>query len=343
MTYRDAGVDLEAADAVVERISEAVTATWGPDVVGGFGGFAGGFRIPARYTDPVLMMSTDGIGTKLDLARRLGALDGVGHDLVAMVVDDLAAAGAEPLALTDYIAVGRLDPEEVSRIVSSIAAACTEAGVALIGGETAEHPGTMPPDALDVAASAVGVVNGDALFDPATIAAGDVVVGVSSPNLRSNGFSLVRAIVGEVDPTETVDGEPWADLLLAPSVIYARAALAARPHVKAYAHITGGGLPGNLARVLPAHLDAVVDEQRWVRPPVFDQLARRGNVEIEEMRRVFNMGIGFAAICAKRDADAVISAFGGERHPAWTIAHLEPGRGVVRYEPSTHRGNAPKP
>lgn len=343
MTYRDAGVDLEAADAVVERIGPAVTATWGPNVVGGFGGFAGGFRIPSRYDDPVLMMATDGIGTKLDLARRAGMIDGVGYDLVAMVVDDLAAAGAEPLALTDYIAVGRLDPGEVGQIVTSIAEACTSAGVALVGGETAEHPGTMPPEALDVAACAVGVANGDELFDPATLADGDVVIGVASPNLRSNGFSLVRAIIGELDPAETFDGASWLARLLEPSVIYAPAALAARRHVKAFAHITGGGLPGNLSRILPPHLDAAVDEARWETPSVFAELARRGGVDHAEMRRVFNLGVGFVAVCAPEHAERARDAFARAGHAVWSIGRLEPGEGIVRYQPSTRTGNAPKP
>ena len=222
-SYRDAGVDLDAADAVVDSIGDLVQATWGENVVGSFGGFAGGFRIPSSYVDPILMMSTDGIGTKLSLARRLGNVDGVGFDLVAMVVDDLAAAGAEPLALTDYIAVGKLDPREVISIVSSVAAACRSVGVALIGGETAEHPGTLPADALDVAAAAIGVAEGRSLFDVDAIEAGDVLVGVASPNLRSNGFSLVRAIVGDAVADVSVDGQPLADLLIAPSVIYAPA------------------------------------------------------------------------------------------------------------------------
>ena len=318
-SYRDAGVDLDAADAVVDSIGDLVQATWGENVVGSFGGFAGGFRIPSSYVDPILMMSTDGIGTKLSLARRLGNVDGVGFDLVAMVVDDLAAAGAEPLALTDYIAVGKLDPREVISIVSSVAAACRSVGVALIGGETAEHPGTLPADALDVAAAAIGVAEGRSLFDVDAIEAGDVLVGVASPNLRSNGFSLVRAIVGDAVADVSVDGQPLADLLIAPSVIYAPAAVAARSQAKAFVHVTGGGLVGNLPRVLPADLGAAVDDQSWTTPAIFDYLQETGDLSTEEMRRVFNMGIGFVAVCSPDRAAAVEAQFSTFGHTTYRI------------------------
>lgn len=333
-TYGDAGVDLSAADSVVREIADAVTSTWGENVVGSFGGFAGGFRIPARYEDPVLMMSTDGIGTKLDLARRLGKLDDVGFDLVAMVVDDLAAAGAQPLALTDYIAVGKLDPLEITSIVESVASACRAAGVALIGGETAEHPGTLPPDSLDVSATALGVVEHDLLFDIGTIEVGDVLVGVASPNLRSNGFSLVRAIVGDEVATASIGGRPLRDVLVEPSVIYAPAAVAARSLVKAFAHITGGGLVGNLPRVLPGHLGALLDERAWPTPPIFDYLQSAGSVDRGEMRRVFNMGIGFVAVCAPERVEAVELCFMRFGHPSYRVGSVSDRPGVV-YEPST--------
>jgi phosphoribosylformylglycinamidine cyclo-ligase len=219
-TYREAGVDLEGADDHIGRIAETVVATWGPEVVGGFGGFAAGIRIPDGYRSPVLMMTTDGVGTKLDLARRTGRWDGVGWDLVAMCVDDLAAAGARPLALVDYMAVGRLDANRDRAIVSSIAAACTEAGCALLGGETAEHPGVMDSDAVDLAAAALGVVEDGEQLGPDRVRRGDLIVGLASPNLRSNGFSLVRKAFGE-------DAETHADLLLAPSVIYSTVVLEA--------------------------------------------------------------------------------------------------------------------
>ena len=331
-TYRDAGVDLEGAARLVDSISGAVTATWGPNVVGSFGGFAGGFRIPATYDDPVLMMSTDGIGTKLDLARKIGRIDGVGYDLVAMVVDDLAAAGAEPLALTDYIAVGRLDADEVGRIVGSVADACSSVGVALIGGETAEHPGTMPPNAMDVAAAAVGVAEGSALLDPRTIRTGDTVIGVASTNLRSNGFSLVRAIVGDPDVGQLVGGRPLPDVLTDPSVIYAPAAVAVRSHVRAFVHVTGGGIVGNVPRVLPPALDAVLIEGSWPVPPIFEFLRRHGDVAMDEMRRVFNMGIGFVAVCPPDKAAAVHAGFTDHGHATYTIGSIVPGHGSVVYQ-----------
>ena len=342
-TYHEAGVDLQTADQVVDAIADTVMATWGDNVVGSFGGFAGGFRIPPGYSDPVLMMSTDGIGTKLDLARRTGRLDGVGYDLVAMVIDDLAAAGAQPLALTDYIAVGRIDPDEVATIVASIAAACSSAGVALIGGETAEHPGTMPPDALDVAAAAVGVAEGSAMLDPTTIIPGDSVIGVASPNLRSNGFSLVRAIVGDPDEGTLVGDTPLSDVLTAPSVIYSPAAVAVRAQVKAFAHVTGGGVPGNVTRVLPPVVDALIHGDSWPTPPVFDFLQERGEVALDEMRRVFNMGIGFVAICDPTTAEGVRSGFSEHGHATYTIGSIVAGSGLVLYEDSTGGESRPKP
>ena len=333
-TYSAAGVNLDAAETVVDAIREAVTATWGPNVVGSFGGFAGGFRIPAGYTDPILMMSTDGIGTKLDLARKVGLVEGIGFDLVAMVIDDLAAAGAQALALTDYVAVGRLDPAEVSAIVSSIAHACSSAGVALIGGETAEHPGTLPEDALDVAACAVGVAEGSELLDPASVVVGDTVIGVASPNLRSNGFSLVRAIVGQSARNaggESIDGRPLTEVLLEPSVIYAPAAVTARDLVKVYAHNTGGGLASNVARVLPETVDVLIDDTTWPEPPVFEYLAERGNVDHLEMRRVFNMGIGFVAIADPDQANEIRHTFESHGHPTYVIGSVSPGNGSVSY------------
>jgi phosphoribosylformylglycinamidine cyclo-ligase len=333
-SYRDAGVDLDAADAVVDSIGAAVTATWGPNVVGGFGGFAGGFKIPAGYTNPVLMMSTDGIGTKLDLARRFGIVDGLGFDLVAMVIDDLAAAGAEPIALTDYIAVGRLDPAEITRLVESIARACQASNVALIGGETAEHPGTLPPDSLDVAACALGVIEEADMFDYSTITPGDAVVGVGSPNLRSNGFSLVRAIVGDEPEDIEIEGTALAECLVSPSVLYASAAIAARRLVKGYVHVTGGGIDGNLPRILGAELGALISEDAWPTPAVFGYLEQRGPVSRSEMRQVFNMGIGFIAVCDIDRVDSVIDAFVQEAHHAYRIGTItdEPG---VGYETST--------
>lgn len=295
-SYQRAGVDLESAEAHVRRIADAVTATWGSNVVGSFGGFAAGITIPEGYRRPVLMLTTDGVGTKLELARRAGRWDGVGRDLVAMCVDDLAAAGARPLALVDYMAVGRLDGDRDRTIVESIAAGCEAAGCALLGGETAEHPGVMDPGAVDLAAAALGVVEAGEVLTPSSVRAGDLVVGLASPNLRSNGFSLVREVLGD-------EVEDHLDLLLDPSVIYAPLVLemAATGAVRSAAHVTGGGIPGNLPRALPEGLGAVVDTSTWERPPVFDLLEECG-VTRDEMFRVFNMGIGF---CLVVDADRV--------------------------------------
>ena len=341
-TYRESGVDLDAADRLVDAIASEVVSTWGPDVVGSFGGFAGGFRIPKGYEDPVLMMATDGVGTKLDLARRAGRVSGVGFDLVAMVVDDLAAAGAEPLALTDYIATGAVDVEVISELVGSVAEACRTAGVALIGGETAEHPGTLPDDSLDISAAAVGVVEGTRPLDSSAICAGDVVIGVVSPNLRSNGFSLVRAILAQGTLPPQVRGTDTLEVLLEPSVIYARAAVEARSLVRAYVHVTGGGLAGNLVRVLPEDVDALIDERRWHRPAIFDVLAEGGPVAHEEMRRVFNMGIGFVAVCEPKQVDAIASVFTGHGHDTHVIGRIIDGSGNVRYESSTQAADQPK-
>ncbi len=303
-SYQRAGVDLEGADAHVARIADAVTSTWGPNVVGSFGGFAAGIRIPEGYRNPVMMMTTDGVGTKLDLARRAGLWDGVGWDLVAMCIDDLAASGASPLALVDYMAVGRLSAHRDRVIVASISAACAEAGCALLGGETAEHPGVMEPDAVDLAAAALGVIEDGEQLSPARVQLGDVIVGLPSPNLRSNGFSLVREVLGDAV-------EDHFDLLLEPSVIYAPQVLraVATGSVRSAAHITGGGIPGNLPRALPEGLGAVIDTATWLRPPVFDLIEERG-VPRAEMFEVFNMGIGFCLVADREAVNEVLSVGG---------------------------------
>ena len=300
--YRNAGVDIEAADALVERIKGDVTATWGSNIVGGFGGFAGGFTIPPGYSEPVLMMTTDGVGTKLELARQTGRLEGVGHDLVAMCVDDLAAAGARPLAFTDYLAVGSIQPDRDAAIVASIAAGCTLAGCALVGGETAEHPGTMPSEAFDLAGAAVGVAESDAIITGERISIGNHIVGVTSPNLRSNGFSLVRSVIGDADLESPFPGDDagrsFGEVLLEPSVIYSPMILetVATGAVRGLAHITGGGLIGNLPRILPQGMAARVDTTAWSLPNVFTQIARLGSMDTSELFGVFNMGIGYAII-----------------------------------------------
>ena len=310
--YRSAGVDLDGADRHIERIAPSVTATWDERVVGGFGGFAAGIEMPGGIRRPVMMLSTDGVGTKLDIARRTGLWSGVGHDLVAMSVDDLVAAGATPLAFVDYLAVGALDADRDARIVASVAEACGVAGCALVGGETAEHPGTMPEDAVDLAGTALGVVEWGAELGAHRVASDDVVVGLRSPNLRSNGFSLVRRVYRDVDLDGPFPEEDASvgEILLRPSVVYAPAVLAAIDvgGVHAAAHVTGGGLEANLSRSLPDHLDAAVDHWSWEWPHVFTDLQRRGGISVEEMRRTFNLGIGFCLVVAPDSVDAVLAA-----------------------------------
>ncbi|MFV1969817.1 MAG: phosphoribosylformylglycinamidine cyclo-ligase [Acidimicrobiia bacterium] len=333
-SYEQAGVDLNAADELIDRISWRVTSTWTEDVVGGFGGFAAGIQLPVGFENPVLMMSTDGVGTKAELARQAGILEGLGYDLLAMVADDLAAAGAQPIAMTDYIATGKLDVDRIETIVESITDACNEADVALLGGETAEHPGVMSPDHFDIAATALGIVELGEEVDISKVSPGDVIVGVSSPNLRSNGFSLVRAVVAKslpLDSTFPDTDKPTAEVLLDPSVVYSPAVVnmlaRVRPH--GLAHITGGGLPGNVIRVLPEGCRAVVERSRWEVPHVFNVIQRLGRVPLGDMFRTFNMGIGFTCVVAEDDADATLRAFETSDLEASVIGRVVEGdRGV---------------
>jgi phosphoribosylformylglycinamidine cyclo-ligase len=330
-TYHDAGVDLEGAEAHVARIAPLVTATWGNNVVGGFGGFAAGIRIPEGYQRPVLMMSTDGVGTKLELARQTGRWDGVGFDLVAMCVDDLAAVGARPLGFVDYMAVGSLDASRDARIVSSIAAACRAAHCALVGGETAEHPGVMGHDAVDLAGAVTGIVEEGREINGLTIEPGDVIIGIESPNLRSNGFSLVRRVFEGFDLSQPLpDFEaPLAEVLLEPSVIYAPSVLPLmdRGLVKGAAHITGGGLPGNLGRPLPDGVGAQVERGSWEIPPIFEAIRVHGSVTSTAMEETFNLGIGFCLIVDPDDAGTVTDELPGAR--SWVIGRTVEGAGVT--------------
>ncbi len=333
-SYERAGVNLDAADELVERIGWRVTSTWTEDVVGGFGGFAAGIQIPAGFEVPVLMMSTDGVGTKAEVARQAGLLEGIGYDLVAMVADDLAAAGAQPIAMTDYVAVGRLDVDMVETLIESITDACSESDIALLGGETAEHPGVMAAGQFDVSATALGIVEMGDEVNPENVSSGDVIIGVMSPNLRSNGFSLVRAIMAKGLP---LDGDfpdtdtPTAHVLLDPSIVYSPAVvnLNARVVPHGLAHITGGGLPGNVIRVVPEGCRAVIERSRWEVPHVFQVLQRIGGIPTAEMFRTFNMGIGFTAIVADEDVDATLKAFETSELGAAVIGRIVEGdRGV---------------
>lgn len=333
-SYEDVGVNLNAADELVDRIGWRVTSTWTDDVVGGFGGFAAGLQIPAGFDNPVLMMSTDGVGTKADLARQAGLLEGIGYDLLAMVADDIAAAGAQTIAMTDYIAVGKLDVDRVEVIIESITDACNEADVALLGGETAEHPGVMAPDQFDLAATALGIVEYGEEIDSSQVAPEDVIVGVMSPNLRSNGFSLVRDIVAKHLPLDSAFPDTdrrTAEVLLEPSIVYSPAVMDLLARVKPHglAHITGGGLPGNIIRVLPEGSRAVIERSRWEIPHVFDVVENVGGVPLEDMYRTFNMGIGFACIVDEGDAGETLRAFESSDLASAVIGRIVKGdRGV---------------
>jgi phosphoribosylformylglycinamidine cyclo-ligase len=336
-SYAAAGVDIAAGDRAVDLIKAAVAKTAGPEVVGGIGGFAGLFDMSrfARMQRPLLATSTDGVGTKVVIAQRLGRYDTIGLDLVGMVVDDLVVCGAEPLFMTDYIVCGRVQPERVAEIVAGIADGCVQAGCALIGGETAEHPGHLGPDDFDLAGAATGVVDAERLLGAERVQAGDVVIAMASSGLHSNGYSLVRAIVDapgsglHLDRQPTGLGRPLGAELLTPTRIYARdcLALAGECGVRAFAHITGGGLAANLARVLPPHADAVLDRATWRPAPVFGLLAERGGVERAEMERTFNMGVGMAAIVDASDATRALGMLAERDVPAWTLGQVTHGTG----------------
>lgn len=320
-SYREAGVDLEGADRHTESIAKTVVDTWKSEVVGGFGGFAAGVRLPRGLKDPVLMMSTDGVGTKLEVARRADRWDGIGFDLVAMSVDDLATVGARPLGFVDYLAVGSLQHERDRAIVESVADACLQANCPLLGGETAEHPGVMDLDAIDLAGAVMGIAEEGSLLGPDRVQDDDLVIGLMSPNLRSNGFSLVRSVLGET----ILD---HAEVLLAPSVIYSPAVLSAVEIGGAHsaAHITGGGLAANLSRALPPGLGATIDTASWDRPPVFDLIAEHGVPE-QEMWRAFNLGVGFCLVVDRGSADRVLDAT--SLHSPRVIGRVAAGQGVA--------------
>jgi len=316
-TYRDAGVDVEAGDAAVERIRSHVASTSRPGVMGAFGGFGGLFDLAAvtGYHHPVLVSATDGVGTKAVLAAQLGVYDTLGYDLVAMCADDLVCTGAEPLFFLDYILVGRLDPDRVEQVVGGIAAACREVGAALVGGEMAEHPGQLPAGELDLAGFCVGVVERDLLL-PQRVEPGCALVGLPSPNLRSNGFSLVRQVLADRD----LYAEAWpgadhtlGDVLLEPSVLFAPMArrLVAAVDVRALAHITGGGMAAKLGRVVPEGCVAVVDRGAWQPPRIFAEVQAAGRVTDDEMARVFNLGIGMVAVVPAADSAAAVELVDG--------------------------------
>ncbi|MGY1601205.1 phosphoribosylformylglycinamidine cyclo-ligase [Geodermatophilus sp. SYSU D00815] len=330
-TYAASGVDIDAGERAVTLMRAAVEKTNRPEVVGGLGGFAGLFALDTqKYRRPLLASSTDGVGTKIALARQLDRHDTVGIDLVAMVVDDLVACGAEPLFLQDYVACGRVVPERIAAIVTGIAAGCTQAGAALVGGETAEHGDLMAPDDYDLAATAVGVVEADAVLGPERVRAGDAVVAMASSGFHSNGYSLVRRVVATagLDLAATHGlGRPLGDVLLEPTRIYARDCLALVEElgvdgVHAYAHITGGGLAGNTARVVPDGLAAVLDRGTWALPAAVRLLEEHG-VPRTESERAFNCGVGMVAVVAADVADRAVALLTGRGVPSWVAGTVE--------------------
>jgi phosphoribosylformylglycinamidine cyclo-ligase len=338
-SYAGAGVDIEAGHRAVDLMRAAVARTARPEVVGGIGGFAGLFDASrlAGYRRPLLATATDGVGTKVAIAQRMGRYDTVGIDLVAMVVDDLVACGAEPLFMTDYVVCGTLRPERVAAIVGGVAEGCVRAGCALIGGETAEHPGHLGPDDFDLAGAATGVVEADELLGPDRVRPGDVLIAMASSGLHSNGFSLVRKLIDEhgglaLDAVPAGLDAPLGDELLTPTRIYARdcLALAGGCDVHALAHITGGGLAANLARVLPPGADATVDRATWRPPAVFGLLAALGQVPAGEMERVFNMGVGMMAVVGPGAAGPALDLLSSRDVPAWVAGQVTPGTGNAR-------------
>jgi len=343
-TYRHAGVDIAAADEAVARIRNLVESTARSEVLGGIGGFGGCFAFdPTRYRQPVLVSSADGVGTKAALATATGRYDTIGIDLVAMCVDDVVCVGAEPLFLLDYVSTSRLDPVQMEQLVAGVAEGCRQAGCALVGGEMAEHGSAVPTGHVDLAGFAVGVVERHDMLGPDKVRHGDVLVGFASPGLRANGYSLARHVLLEragrdlMEPAWPGAGHTLADELLRPSVVYAPAVLTVARiltpgAVHAAAHITGGGIPGNLRRVLPEHLDAVVRLDSWESPPIFEEIRRLGRVEDDEMRQVFNLGLGMVVVVDAGSLEGALQAAGSAGVTAWEVGRVVTGTGQVRLE-----------
>jgi phosphoribosylformylglycinamidine cyclo-ligase len=332
-TYAGAGVDIGAGDRAVERMA---------GLVSGIGGFGGQFPLDmARYTNPVLVAGTDGVGTKLMVAQATGRYDTVGIDLVAMCVDDLVCVGAEPLFMLDYIATGKVDPDRIATVVGGVSEGCRLAGCSLIGGETAEHPGAMAPDDLDLAGFAVGAVEQGRQLGPALVRAGDAIIGLPSPGLRSNGYTLARHVLLERagrqlgDPAWAGATHTVADELLRPSVIYVPAVLGLRDELgdglHACAHITGGGIVGNLPRVLPDGLGAVLERSSWTEPRIFAEIQALGGVAEDEMDRVFNRGVGMALVVDPGSTGRALQVLEEAGHAATVIGEVEAGTEGVRF------------
>ena len=363
-TYRSAGVDIAAGEEAVRRIKERVRSTFRPEAIGDIGGFGGLFDFSRHgYKKPVLVSTTDGVGTKAFVASAAGRLDTIGIDLVAMCVDDLVCQGAEPLFMLDYISVRKLGPERIEQLVAGVVEGCRQAGCALIGGEMAEHPAPGPADGkpgdggdagggeadhFELVGFAVGVVERSRLITGAKVRPGDALIGLPSPGLRCNGYSLARRLYFDVarrgldDPAWEGSAHSVADELLLPSVIYAPAVrnMLARVDAGAIAHITGGGIVGNLGRVLPDKVDAVVDRGRWEQPPVFAELQRIGEVSDDEMAKVFNLGLGMVLAVRDEDATRAVDLLRTAGHRAVVVGEIKKGQGQVQMVGEPHRSGA---
>ena len=326
ISYRDAGVDIEAGDALVEQIKPFAKRTMRPEVLGGIGGFGSLFEMPKKFKNPVLVSGTDGVGTKLKLAFQLNKHDTVGIDLVAMSVNDILVQGAEPLFFLDYFACGKLEVGTAAAVIKGIAQGCEQSGCALVGGETAEMPGMYPAGEYDLAGFAVGCVDKENIINGTTIAEGDVVLGLASSGAHSNGYSLIRKLIekSDIDMNSEFDGKPFRDVVMAPTRIYVKPLLKlieALP-VKGMAHITGGGITENVPRVLPDGLTAEVKKGSWDIPPLFTWLQTQGNVTDAEMYKTFNCGIGMVVIMSAENAQAAQDLLAAEGEQVWRIGHI---------------------
>ena len=333
LTYKDAGVDIDAGNELVERIKPLVRRTRRPEVLAGIGGFGGLFALPpGRFREPVLVSGTDGVGTKLMLAQQLDRHDTIGIDLVAMCVNDVLVQGAEPLFFLDYFACGKLDNEVAADVISGIAEGCLQAGAALIGGETAEMPDMYAPGEYDLAGFTVGAVEREALIDGASIAPGDALVAIASSGPHSNGYSLIRKVLDRA-PGATIAGKPASECLLEPTRIYVKPVLALlrETTVKGLAHITGGGLTENIPRVLPPGSTAQIDTSTWQPGAVFEFLQQHGNIDTAEMRRTFNCGVGMVVVVADADADRAIALLNAGGETAWRMGRIVAGAQHVTY------------
>jgi phosphoribosylformylglycinamidine cyclo-ligase len=333
LTYRDAGVDIDAGDALVERIKPFARRTMRPEVIGGLGGFGALVEVSKKFRNPVMVSGTDGVGTKLKLAFRMARHDTIGIDLVAMSVNDVLVTGAEPIFFLDYFACGKLDVDVAADVVKGVARGCELAGCALIGGETAEMPGMYAAGEYDLAGFAVGLVEKDRIIDGSTIAPGDAVVGLASSGVHSNGYSLVRKVleVTGADLAQPFDGRTLGDALLEPTRIFVKPVLAAmeKVTVKGIAHITGGGLVENVPRVLPGNAVARLEKSRWPRPAIFDWLQSHGGVPEAEMHRTFNCGVGMVLVVPRAQVAATIATMEVHGVPAWEIGAVVAREGAA--------------